>query len=96
LVKENLDDSKPCALSDVFEATVGRFPHFTAVEYEGEQMSYAELDSMANRVARWLLSKEGGINPCQDEVVAFFSTKILPNVCTNLRNLQSWRCVCVH
>ncbi|HEU4596844.1 MAG TPA: AMP-binding protein, partial [Pyrinomonadaceae bacterium] len=47
------------SLSQLFEAQVGRTPEAVAVEGEGEQMSYAELNASANRLARRL--REEGV-----------------------------------
>jgi amino acid adenylation domain-containing protein len=44
----------------LFEAQVDRTPDTAAVEFEGVQRTYRELDARANRVARWLLARGVG------------------------------------
>lgn len=41
-------------LPDLFEATVRHFGRNGALEYDGESLSYAELDAVSNRWAHWL------------------------------------------
>ncbi|WP_415793644.1 AMP-binding protein, partial [Bordetella tumulicola] len=48
-------------LPALFEAQVRRDPQATAVVYEDEQLSYAELNARANRLAHGLISR--GIGP---------------------------------
>ncbi len=42
---------------DDLEACIDRFSDRTAVRFEGREMTYSELDSFANRIAQWALSK---------------------------------------
>ena len=51
-----------------FEEQVERTPDAIAVEFEGEQITYAELNSSANRLANYL-AKQGA---CEDQSVALF------------------------
>ncbi|WP_166212928.1 non-ribosomal peptide synthetase, partial [Cognatiluteimonas telluris] len=49
-------DSSPVLLHMLFEAQVERSPEAIAVEQDGEQISYAQLNSRANRLAHHLVS----------------------------------------
>lgn len=51
-----------------FEEQVKRTPDLIAVEFEGEQITYAELNASANRLANYL-AKQGA---CEDKSVALF------------------------
>nr|WP_161965687.1 non-ribosomal peptide synthetase [Steroidobacter cummioxidans] len=48
---------------NLFEAQAGRTPHALAVTYEGESLSYAELNRKANQLANYL--REKGVGPNQ-------------------------------
>jgi amino acid adenylation domain-containing protein len=48
------DVSKDLLLHELFEASVGKDPDHVAVEFEGESLTYAELDSLANVLAESL------------------------------------------
>jgi amino acid adenylation domain-containing protein len=45
---------KDSCIHDLFEAQAARTPERVALEYEGEQLTYRELNSRANRIAREL------------------------------------------
>ncbi|TCP58033.1 amino acid adenylation domain-containing protein [Tumebacillus sp. BK434] len=47
-------------LQELFEAQVSRTPERTAVRYEGEGLTYAELNERANRLARYLQQQGAG------------------------------------
>ncbi|XP_055302590.1 uncharacterized protein LOC129568563 [Sitodiplosis mosellana] len=59
----NTSETYPLArcLHQLFEAQVERDGQSIAVEYEGETLSYAELNSQANRLAHFLIAQ--GIKP---------------------------------
>ncbi|HEY0684527.1 MAG TPA: amino acid adenylation domain-containing protein, partial [Steroidobacter sp.] len=46
-------------LHELFEAQVAKTPNYTAVVFEGERLTYAELNDRANRLAHYL--REGGV-----------------------------------
>jgi amino acid adenylation domain-containing protein len=46
---------------ELFEEQAGRVPDAVAVVYEGQQLTYAELNAKANQLAHYLLSQ--GVNP---------------------------------
>lgn len=56
---------------ELFEEQVERTPNVTAVEYETTSLTYAELNSRANRLARYLISE--GIGP--DRLVGICVTR---------------------
>jgi non-ribosomal peptide synthetase component F len=50
----------PRLLHELVEAQARRTPDATAVVYEGERLTYAQLDQRANRLARYLVARGGG------------------------------------
>ncbi|MGW1506614.1 amino acid adenylation domain-containing protein [Streptomyces mirabilis] len=56
----------PATVSEFFEAQVGRNPGASAVMFEDVELSYAELETASNRLARVLI--ESGVGP--EKVVA--------------------------
>src|SRR5258708_2429325 len=55
-----------CTLVDLFEHQVERTPKAIALTYEGQQLSYEELNQRANRLAHQLIAE--GVGP--EDVVA--------------------------
>jgi amino acid adenylation domain-containing protein len=78
---EDLDQS----LGARFEEMVRRYPHRIAVRMGGQAITYAELNGLANRLARLLLRK-GGSSP---EPVALFFKNGIPLMAATLAVLKA-------
>ncbi|HKQ06310.1 MAG TPA: amino acid adenylation domain-containing protein, partial [Blastocatellia bacterium] len=79
------DDSTDRALHELFEEQVGRSPDAIAVVYADQQISFVELDTRANRLARYLRSR--GVGP--DSLVAIFTERSLEMVTALLAILKA-------
>ena len=55
---------KEALIHELFEQQVERTPEAVAVRYEGEQLTYTELNARANQLAHWLLSHGAGRGQC--------------------------------
>ena len=70
LLVEWNDTARACpgvpTLHGLFEAQAGHTPDALAVEYDGDQLTYAELNARANRLAHYLVGQ--GVQP--DQLVA--------------------------
>ncbi|WP_156426089.1 non-ribosomal peptide synthetase, partial [Nocardia jinanensis] len=55
-----VDRPETATLAGLFEAVAGEHPHRTAAKYEGDQLTYAELERRANVLARRLISEGAG------------------------------------
>jgi amino acid adenylation domain-containing protein len=63
---DTAEDVAPATLPDLFEAQVARTPDAVALDHEEGQITYRELDTRANRLARLLIGR--GVAP--ESVVA--------------------------
>ncbi|WP_281887482.1 non-ribosomal peptide synthetase [Paenibacillus sp. YYML68] len=63
-------------ISELFEQQVSRTPSHTAVVYEGEQLTYSELNARANRLAHTLRAE--GVQ--QDEPIAILAERSIDMV----------------
>ncbi|XP_031634798.1 uncharacterized protein LOC116348076 [Contarinia nasturtii] len=74
--RTTVDYPPVCCLHQLFEAQVERSGQAIAVEFEGETLSYAELNAQANRLAHHLITR--GVKP--DDLIAICvkrSTKMI-------------------
>ncbi|MFD3424034.1 amino acid adenylation domain-containing protein [Streptomyces decoyicus] len=53
-------DVSDATLAELFEAQVTRTPDATALEHDGTQLTYAELNARANQLARFLITQGSG------------------------------------
>ncbi|MBF6177814.1 non-ribosomal peptide synthetase [Nocardia otitidiscaviarum] len=82
-------DIENVALGRCFETTVREHAHDIALWYDGTEVTYAELNSRANRVARWLRTRGAGpgvpiglaLPRSVDLVVAFLAIAKLGALC---------------
>ncbi|ACM39348.1 peptide synthetase (plasmid) [Allorhizobium ampelinum S4] len=72
-------------LPELFQAQAARTPDAIALECEGEQISYAELEARANRMARYLI--ELGVGP--ETIVALALPRSIDMVVSLLAVLKS-------
>ena len=72
----NTNDNHYSNLVSGFERQVLRHPDHTAVRYENQSYSYAEMNAQANRIARWLLSMN--VQPEQLIGICLERTALLP------------------
>ncbi|MEU7769685.1 condensation domain-containing protein, partial [Nocardia sp. NPDC049190] len=66
LTRGGVPTAAPVTLADLLAAAVARDPDATAIVFEGERLSYRELDERSNRLARLLI--QHGVGP--EDVVA--------------------------
>ena len=52
-----IDAASDVLICDDFEQAADKFEHHTALEFEGERYTYAQLDALANRFAAWGLAQ---------------------------------------
>ncbi|MEV4125504.1 amino acid adenylation domain-containing protein [Nocardia sp. NPDC049707] len=66
----------PTTLADLLSTAVARDPDATAIVFDGEQLSYRELDERSNRLARLLIQR--GIGP--EDIVAIGMPRSMDSV----------------
>ncbi|MFD0363048.1 amino acid adenylation domain-containing protein [Nocardia sp. GCM10030253] len=66
----------PATLADLLTAAAARDPHATAIVFEGQQLSYREVDERSNRLARILIQR--GVGP--EDVVAIGIPRSLDSI----------------
>lgn len=69
--KEISNEEQSRTIIQLFEGNVNKFPNHIAVEFEGQQLTYSELNSKANYLAKQI--KEKNIKP--NDVVALISER---------------------
>ncbi|WP_062982507.1 non-ribosomal peptide synthetase [Nocardia anaemiae] len=85
-------DIENASIADCFESVVRRSPQDVAIWSDGMEITYAELNARANRVARWLRDRGAGpgvpigiaLPRSVDLVVAFLAVYKLGSVCVPL------------
>ncbi|WP_433761488.1 amino acid adenylation domain-containing protein [Nocardia sp. CA-135398] len=85
-------DIENASIADYFESVVRRCPQRVAIWSDGVEITYADLNARANRVARWLRDRGAGpgvpigiaLPRSVDLVVAFLAVYKLGSVCVPL------------
>jgi tyrocidine synthetase-3 len=85
---EEISYPKDCTVVDLFERQVQKSPDSIAVVYEGDSLTYAELNNLSNILANELRSKGIG----RDDIVGLFTDKNLYTVVGMLGILKSGGC----
>ncbi|MFD1334936.1 amino acid adenylation domain-containing protein [Oceanobacillus iheyensis] len=58
--KQANNESTDRSIVQIFESQVDKYPHNIAVSYEGEQLTYQQLNERANQMARYLMDQGAG------------------------------------
>ena len=76
---------KDALIHELFEQQVEQTPQALAVQYEGEQLTYAQLNAKANQLAHWLLGHGAGRGQC----VAIVAPRGIPMLLGQLATLKA-------